>query len=77
MVIAMGRGHAAVRKQIRNCVLPEEMYCQLELAERKRLLFANGAEAHFSLIANIGLLGRQSEYFTRTRVGRESRNWQG
>lgn len=61
MIIALSRRHAAVRKQVRSCLLPEEMYCQLERQRRRDLVRANGVGVHLSLIAKIGLLGRQSE----------------
>lgn len=59
MIVAMSRRHAIVSKQIRNCVLPERMYCQLEKKGGRELVFANDVDVHFLLVGDIGLLGRK------------------
>lgn len=48
-----------------------KMYCQRERQRRGDVVFADGVEIHFSLIADTGLLGRENEYMNENESGKK------
>ena len=69
MKVAMSRRHAVGRGQIQIC--PRNCTASKKGRVGREVEFANGVDVHFSLIANIRLLGRVSEYNNEKQSGKK------